>query len=339
MGAVTPVGVGIAQTVCSIRAGTCRMQEMAGLYQCTPQDADTDSPEPVVAARLGFVERNEASQQEQWSWLARLLALAFQDLQRMAPEIQQNPSRLGIFVALPLPRIGLSQDVARHLLVGFYNHACIDPCGQARLLFGGHAGFFALAMDACEAIGQGQIDAALVGGVDSYLFRPLLASLDQAYRLKSTRNLDGFRPAEGAGFVLLQPVRRTGVAPLALLDGLAASELPTGDQALTEVLRRLQHRGVRPSRIISDLNGETARAREWSIVATRLGNGLGDASALEHPAIATGDLGAATGPVLLSYAVHALARTKQTGQQVWVYTSSDDPLRAGASLRTPNAPS
>jgi hypothetical protein len=87
------------------------------------------------------------------------------------------------------------------------------------------------------------------------------------------------------------------------------------------------------------LNGETARAREWSIVATRLGIELGDASTLEHPAIATGDLGAATGPVLLSYAAHALARNKQAGQQVWVYASSDDPLRAGASLRTPNAQS
>jgi hypothetical protein len=173
------------------------------------------------------------------------------------------------------------------LLTSFYNEARLDECAHARLYFGGHAGFFALAMDACEALRQGHIEAALVGGADSYLFRPLLASLDEAYRLKSDRNLDGFRPAEGAGFVVLEPALRPGAAPLALVDGLATSMRPTGEQGLTEVLRSFSLPGERPSRIISDLNGETTRAREWAIVATRLGQTLGDAASVEHPAIST----------------------------------------------------
>jgi 3-oxoacyl-[acyl-carrier-protein] synthase-1 len=311
------------------------MQESPELYLCAPQDASVDSPEPVVAARLGFVERDLASQQEQWPWLARLLALAFADLKRTAPEVGRKPSRLGLFIALPLPRPGLSHDLAKSLLTSFYNEARLDECAHARLYFGGHAGFFALAMDACEALRQGHIEAALVGGADSYLFRPLLASLDEAYRLKSDRNLDGFRPAEGAGFVVLEPALRPGAAPLALVDGLATSMRPTGEQGLTEVLRSFSLPGERPSRIISDLNGETTRAREWAIVATRLGQTLGDAASVEHPAISTGDLGAATGPVLLACAASTLARSKPIGQSVWVCAASDDSLRAGASLRSP----
>lgn len=339
MGAVTPVGVGIAQTICSIRAGTCRMKEMPELRLCTPQDAGVDPPEPAVAAPLGFVEREEANQAAQWPWLARLLVLAFADLRRTAPEVGRSPSRSGLFVALPRPRAGLSDDeeVARQLLAGFYNHARIDPCAQARVWFGGHAASFALAMDACDALAAGHIDLALVGGADSYLFRPVLAELDDDYRLKSSRNLDGFRPAEGAGFVLLQRSRGLDGAALALLDKLAASAQPTGAQALTEVLRGLQAPGGCPSRVVCDLNGESARARAWSLPATRLGTALGDASAIEHPAIATGDLGAASGPILLGYAIAAHAA--QAGRPVWVCASSDDSLRAGASLRLPAQPS
>jgi 3-oxoacyl-[acyl-carrier-protein] synthase I len=339
MGAVTPVGIGIAQTLCSIRSMTCRMQEMPELYSSVSQDAAVDPPEPVVAAPLGFLERDTPSEQDQWRWLARLLVAAFEDLRRTFPELWRNPSRTGLFINLPLARPGLSQELAKPLLTAFYNRARIDECACPHLYFGGHAGSFALAIDACEAIRQGHIDTALVGGADSYLFRPVLASLDEAYRLKSERNLCGFRPAEGAGFVALEAARRSGTPPLALLDCIASSARPTGEQGLTEVLRSLGAPGTAPTRVISDMNGETARAREWAIVATRLGQHLGDASTIEHPALSTGDIGAATGPVLLGHAVGTLARGKSLDQPIWVYASSDDSVRAGASLRRPVPPS
>lgn len=339
IGAVTPVGVGIAQTLCSIRSMTCRMEAMPELYFCVPQDAVVDEPEPVVAAQLSFLERDRTSQQEQWPWLARMLVLAFEDLRRATTELGRAPSRTGLFINLPLPRPGLSQEHAKPLLTSFYNLARLDQCSIARLHFGGHAGFFALAIDACEAIREGHIDTALVGGTDSYLSRPLLASLDQALRLKSQRNLSGFRPAEGAGFVVLESARRLGTPPLALLDGITSSAQSTGEQALTEVLRGLGAHGATPARVISDMNGETARAREWAIVATRLGQRLGDAAALDHPAISTGDLGAAMGPVLLAHAVGTLERSRSINQAIWVYASSDDSVRAGASLRRPVPPS
>lgn len=291
MGAVTPVGIGIAQTLCSIRSMTSRMQEMPELYFCASQDAAVDPPQPVVAARLGFLERDKRSEQDQWRWLARMLVAAFDDLRRTFPELWKNPSRTGLFINLPLPRPGLSPELAKPLLTSFYNHARIDECACARLYFGGHAGSFTLAIDACEAIRQGSIDTALVAGADSYLFRPLLTSLDEAYRLKSERNLSGFRPAEGAGFVVLEPATRTGPPPLALLDCVASSARPTGEQGLTEVLRSLGAPGTAPTRIISDMNGETAPAREWAIVATRLGQRLGDAAIIDHPVISTGDIG------------------------------------------------
>jgi hypothetical protein len=125
---------------------------------------------------------------------------------------------------------------------------------------------------------------------------------------------------------------------VALLDGLSSSTKLGGDQALTEVFRGLHAPGSGPSLVVCDLNGETARAREWAIVATRIGKELGG-MVPQHPAITTGDLGAASGPVLLAYAAAALAREDEASNgRAWVYASSDDSLRAGATLRLPSPP-
>lgn len=98
-------GAGIALTVGS--------QEMPEPHFCASQDAAVDPPQPVVAARLGFLERDNRGAEDPWRWLLRMLVAAFDHLRRTFPEPWKNPPRTGLFINLPLPRPGLSQELAK----------------------------------------------------------------------------------------------------------------------------------------------------------------------------------------------------------------------------------
>lgn len=333
-GMVTPVGVSAAQTATSVQSGISRMTEAGDLHRCRPQSA-ADEPEPAVVARLGFVESEPYRERGPAAWLAAMASLAIADLERDGAWDRRSVSSTGLFLGLPLPHEGFDFSATEALMTELHNGAALDLFAHEQVHFGGHAGPVALAMDACTALIEGRIRYALVGGADSLIFPDRLDALDESYRLKSERNLDGFRPGEAAGFVLLELDKAEPAPATIQLLGLRSCAGAGGQReagSLTALLRALLASTRGDPVLVCDLNGETARAREWSLVVSRLGTELRDPIVLEHPAISTGDIGAASVPVMLHLAARLLAGGYRERRSALVVAGSDDGVRAGAVL-------
>ena len=103
----------------------------------------------------------------------------------------------------------------------------------------GHAGVLALLRDAGAMLQSGAALRCIVAGADSYLDHRRLAALDEAYRLRSRRGVDGFTPGKEALGVARRDLRRR--AP------------PRGRRARDRRERGRGHRAAHASRPGSEL--------------------------------------------------------------------------------------
>lgn len=284
VGARAAIGLSALQVALSARAGLTAPQETHFLDK---------RGWPVGMCRVGGLSR-------ELHGYDRMLALAAPALREARPAGLREA--LPLFLALPEP--GRPDDDPR--LGGDFvvelaarSGAPVD-LGRSRVVRAGHAGG-AYALDAALAAlhEPGGPRAALVGGVDSYHHPGVVRWLDEAYRLHAPDVENGFILGEGAAFALVvrEPtassrtvVRRVVTAREETVDVGA----PNTAQAMTSLLHRL---GGRLSWVLTDVNGERHRVREWSFAAMR--GVLAEGAVESRFAGALGDLGAATGPVLI----------------------------------------
>lgn len=184
----------------------------------------------------------------------------------------------------------------------------------------------------------------LVGGSDSHCSAARIYELDEADRLLAPNRMDGFAPGEGAGFLLLtrhpqQAISRDGhIVALSQLGngqepGHFYSDQPYRGEGLDQAFKQAlsEHTGDGIHTVYASMNGESYWAKEYGVAAMRNGALLQDAVKTEHPADCYGDLGVATGPVLLGLAAENL--WKQPGLATHlVYSSSDGPWRAAVRV-------
>ena len=251
----------------------------------------------------------------------RLLALAVPALTEACAEVLPA---LGIespvAVVLSLPEAGRADDDER-LGAPFVadlaerSDLSLDVDGSRFVRCGHAGGAYALEL-AAELLVAGA-PAVVVGGVDSYLHPEVLAALDADYRLHALDAVDGFIPSEGAAFALLARSnaqerkkasgKETHEAPLARvmlsLSGLepsVGSEQPNLATMSTELMNGLVSAVGEPGWVLSDINGERHRVREWSLVEIR--QQLPEELVHDRFVGNLGDLGAASGATLLAIA-------------------------------------
>ena len=349
VGMVSPVGVNATQTFTSLRANIPRKQERPDIYQCMPADPDLDEPEPLVASPISHLDCRWRDQGNPTEWLALLAAQAFADLWNKAKLTAGDEGETGLFLSLPGKRPGWGPEHVELFTEWFRDLAAHEPFAQKKFSWIGSGGALDLCAEACRLVREGQLKRAIVGGVDSYLFPKWLEPLDRAYRIRSTRNHDGFCPGEGAAFFLLEPVaeaRRRSLQPWAELRATATTNCaptPAGHDAgaaLAEVLSRVIPAGeTPPPLVVCDLNGEMSRAREWGYALSRVGNALPAPLGLEHPAAVLGDLGAASGAALVVLAAHYLHTKHRDRTSAVLWTASDGGERHAVLLARPQPPS
>jgi len=165
-------------------------------------------------------------------------------------------------------------------------------------------------------IQRGVADLVIAGGVDSYRDLYVLAKLDQERRVKSSGNLDGFIPGEGAAFLLLASARAAAnqqlpvlgrVSPMAngFESGHLYSQEPYRGDGLAATFRQLVAQGVvdAPIReVYSSMTGESHWAKEWGVAYLRSKAAFQDDVRVHHPADCFGETGAASGPLLVGLA-------------------------------------
>lgn len=339
-GCITPVGLGLAETAAAARARVARLRETAmrdrsGEALIAGSVPDDGLP-PLAPALV------DASLQPRE---ARMLRLAHAALAETLASLPDDAGPVPLLLGLPehhaLQAIAPADFLPR---LAQQSAAPLDLGRSVAVARGRAAGLMALRQATARLV-AGETGYILVGGVDSLLDLFVLDTLAMEGRIGSTANGDGFRPGEGAAFLLLGgPAARHRTPPLATVAGAASAfepghlyaETPYLGEGLATAVGTLFGEVTPPAPVActySSFNGERYWAREFSVARIRNAAHFADTMQMEHPAECCGDLGAAHGPLLAALAAHGLAGGYRPGPCL-VYASSDHGERAAALLTT-----
>lgn len=340
VGATCAVGRGIAQIAASVQAGISRVA------QSPVHDGVLD---PVTMAR--FPEKDLPPLAHDLDGLGltsrqrRMLRLAGAPLREVLASLPKATPPLPLYLGLPEPRG--ERVPARNLVAHLTAQAgtTVDDRNSQVFPRGRAAGLMAL-QAAMADLGKGRWEKVLVGGVDTFLDLALLTELDREGRLLSSRVTDGFVPGEGAAFALLGTRRsRRSPSPTSQVQVLGIgsaqdpghrySDKPAKGEglalALDTLFKSIPVPPVPIASVFAGFNGEHFSAKEWGVAQIRHSDQMARPVRMSHPADCYGDLGAATGPMLLALACATLSRGLAPGPAL-VFASSDREDRACALL-------
>ena len=334
---MTAVGLSAPEVTASVRSATTRFTvtpihdkrfEPFVLAEI-PEDA-LPSLAAAVSGLSGLTSR-----------VMRMLRLATMPLTEALAALPKRAPRPGLLLALPEGEttVPLDRNGFPALLAAQCPGAFDVKYSSAQYL--GRAGGVSAIGQAAELVSSGQVPLMLAGGIDSYRDLFILGTLDMEGRVKSSSNLDGFVPGEGAAFVLLatrKSAKTYGLSPSAVVtpsaDGfepghLYSEEIYRGD-GLAQTLRNLGARGALSAPVTdvySAMNGESHWGKEWGVAYVRNRAMFDEEHAIHHPADCHGDVGAAAGAVMAGLAAAGLSSGNLRGPAV-LYGSSDRGARA-----------
>lgn len=340
LGMVTAVGMDAAQTCASVRAGISRLREHPFFFPQT-HDPGWDEEEPLIAGMAPGIDPALAL-------CPRLVAMATGALAPLVGASKLKRADLteaALLVALPsrdsvVQPASLPDRFVPELMkaTGLARFSAVEVCDA------GSTAVFELLETAGALLGARKAAFCILLAVDSYLSEDRLLLLDEARRIRSRRNVDGFLPGEAAVAMVLEPVvraRTRQVEILATITRVAFGNEPqtlTSDrqssgagltQALRQVLEGVEPPGMSPW-VLCDMNGESYRGFEWGLTVARLPNRLGSVKRLTHPADCMGDVGAAFGGVLLGLSAEAFRRGYAPAARSVLWTASEGSSRAAA---------
>lgn len=338
---LSPLGGNAEQTCAAIRAGITAFEEYP-YFSCTPQDPEWEERLPLYAAVVPAVHNAHTD-------LERFTQLAMPPLEGVlatARLTRQSLTKTGLFLALP------QADAATRSL-GLNDGWLLQVCKRMGLglralnaSFEGRVGLFSQIKRAIPLLQTGELEQCIIGGVDTYMINERLSLLDKQWRLKSERNVDGFIPGEASAMLMLETEQHAlsrGAAPLAVVDGIGsgvepepiASDKASTGQGLTEAIReacaaRLGQCQIK--NVYCDFNGESGYAFEVGLITSRLAPVFKDTDEICHPADCYGDVGSASGGVLMAYAVDAFQKQGNKAQGALLWTSADSGSRMALLL-------
>ena len=347
-GALCSIGIGTKQIAASVRTGLSGFAESSIHNRSFAPIRMALLPESALPDLAPAVDAEPLT--SRCRRLLRLAAPALQQAAAFVPELAQTP----VFLALPeplppSPQIELPPSPLPPLsevflpLLGTQSQLAFAQ-KQSQVFPLGRAGALFALEQALALLASGQAPTVIVGGVDTYVDLMLLALLDQERRLLGGEVMDGFIPGEGAAFVVLstvQPVTTPAtivVAAASALDpGHRYGTEPARGEGLSHALEALRAK-LTPSAIPfrctwAGFNGENFAAKEWGVAQLRHSELFDKAMQLEHPVDCYGDLGAASGAMLLALADHTLRMGTRPGPML-VWASSDREPVACSCLST-----
>jgi 3-oxoacyl-[acyl-carrier-protein] synthase-1 len=198
-----------------------------------------------------------------------------------------------------------------------------------------------------NAFRRGDIEACVVGGVDSLVNDLDISRLRRTGRMLEPDLPEGLIPGEGSAFVLLAPADRFPGALARLFGVSSATESDHVDtprfsqgRALAEALRLVvQDGGIPESNLsfrVSTVNGERYAVWESMFSTTRFYRTRRDRLTTWYTASSLGELGAASGAIALVLVALAIAGGYAPGPYAICESASDNGLRA-AFLVGPSA--
>ena len=330
-GLVTSVGLNTAAACAAIRAGVSNASETHFLdssgeplraHRVPLQDNWVGTTRLVQMATLAAHEALTGVPREQWHTLPLLLCTAEADR-------HDRPNFDGTLFAA----------IERQLGEEFATGSATIPQGRVSV---------ALALErARELIAAGTATGVLIVAVDSLLNAAVVERLEQAGRLLTGLNSDGFIPGEAAGAALIgTPAAGSHMLCVGLGFATEPAPLESGRplraQGLSEAIRAALSEGGRPLHEvdlrITDLSGEQYYFKEAALALSRLLRVRREQIDLWHPAECIGEVGAAAGIAVLAVARMAFSKSyvpgplQAAGPLVLAHFASDDGRRAAVLL-------
>lgn len=332
IGLVTPAGPNARATVLALRAG---LQLFAELPRFWVAGEEEDEEAAVMGAAIPAALEVEPGLDRYASHARRALREALADA--------------GLDPARARTRLYLGHDPGHDIT---HVVRVLDPelpGSEPPMLYdvGRCAALYALSA-ALDALAQGAVDAAVVGGVDGWVSPGRLAELARDERLRSGEKQDGVIPGEAAGFVVIEArdaASARGARAYARVPGAAVAdeprwrgEEPTRGDGLSAALRGVLASGApgggrtRLPLVVSDFAGHRDIALEYGLANSRTLPGLPGDTRHWHPADSIGDTGAASGAVTLAWAASALRERWVDDEEIVIWGASERSERAAALL-------
>jgi len=247
--------------------------------------------------------------------IERMLALAAPALREAVDDagLADFDRPLPLFLALPEIRPDDDPRFGRAFVEALAAAAKVDIDFAGSLFFRAGAVGIAAALDRARAHASDP-RPVIVGGVDSYHHPAVLPWLDREKRLLSATAHDGFIASEGAAMAVIAGARHKGPRFAKVADAAVAvqpdpepNDVKNGE-AFCELARRmgLVNAGRPFQWTLPDVNGEHHRVNELMIMKIRNDDLFSpDDTIEERLADQTGDSGAASGALALSYLTYA----------------------------------
>lgn len=321
------VGYHGAAACCALRAGIDHFQE---------SEFVTGGGEPVRVARLPDTEH----------WGAERLALwighAVDDCLGTVPDFVSRQTPLIMLTLEPSRPHGqeheqLETALAVQRLLDLPLHA------QSRVFAAGRAGLAMALSHAAALVNAGRARRVLLVGADSYLNAASISHYLAAERLLVPGNRDGFLPGEAAAAVLLeasdlaQPGTHVAGVGRGRESGRPDGSVPSRGQGLSAAIRAaLAQAGIDADALtfrLSDQNGEGFFAAEAANALTRIGADAAHTPATLTTADCVGEIGAATGPLMLAWLADLMPRADGPGDCGLIHLANDDGERSAVVVR------
>ena len=325
-GVASPIGLYTEAAVCAVRAGIAGFADHPFLVD--------ERGDPVVVAMTPGLDTFDCAER-----CALLATTAIEQLMSTVPDRDVH-----LFLALPTPRPGLPSDLRKRLLDAVSRAA--QGCGVSAASAGHEGGLMAVAA-AVKSIVRGEIRIAIAGAVDSYIEARTIEWLEEAGRLKPSRNPWGFIPGESASFCIVTTAaeaRRRDLRILSQVMGLGYGMEPhpilsdgvsRAEGLCRAMTQALAHASEPVAESICDMNGEPYRGDEYGFAMVRLRERFADSHDFMTPADCFGDVGAASGPLFASIATDKFTNGYARGAATLIWTSADRGGRAAMLLSAP----
>jgi 3-oxoacyl-[acyl-carrier-protein] synthase-1 len=337
LGAATPVGRNAPASAAAVRAGISGLAQHPFMIDSVGQ--------PMKVASAPWLEF-------EMTWEERVAALLFPAMDEVLGSMRQFPGlRIGLAVAIPASRPGLPANYNEKLRSMIAQRYPMTFAAAAFFPAGHAAGSLALKISAHKLL-EGEVDACLVAGADSYLEPETLEWLEDTDQLHGAGRLNnawGFIPGEAAGSLCLMradTVRELGILPLADVLAAAAAHEPKRirtetvclGEGLTQAFRGALDAlpaGCKVSDVYCDLNGEPYRADEYGFASLRVPSLFESASDFVAPADCCGDVAAASIPLFLTLAALAIRKGYAKGSLSLTWAGSDAGERGAVLIGRP----
>lgn len=343
VGMMSAVGLTAPETAASVRSATMRFGETAIRDHRFQPFTLAEVPEEGLPPLADAVSR-EAGLTARELRMLRLGTMPLHEALSALPTKEKPPA---LMLALPEMQPGHRVDGKRFLSLFAAQSGSGFDVERSAAVDEGRAGALVALARAAQMVRTGQAAFALAGAIDTYRDLYVLGTLDIEERVKSAVHLDGFIPGEGAAFVLVasESAARAAQIPemgrltrLALGDeaGHMYSSEPYRGDGLAKTLAQLFGSGdVRGpvAEVFSSMNGENHWAKEWGVAFMRNRQAFLEDHGMHHPADCYGDVGSASGPMLVGLAALGIQGGYRRSPSL-VYCSSDGGARAALALTT-----